>query len=142
MSRGRRGSSCSSSGWGSSSPAPPAAAHGAPAPPPATSPTVAIAAPPALAAVAQLDLDPVPAEPRAVELLDSVLGVPPVLHLDEREAGGLPGDPDIPDSADLGKGVLDVKLVGVVGQAADVDLALWVHPGSHGGGCGGSLKEG
>lgn len=28
---------------------------------------------------------------------------------------------------------VDVLLVGIIRQAADVDLAFWIHPGTHGG---------
>ena len=41
-------------------------------------------------------------------------------------------------AGELSKRKVESLLVGVIRQAADVDLALGVHPGSHGGGCGGS----
>ena len=51
---------------------------------------------------------PAPTDPGSIQTSDSIIGVSGILHLNKSEAGGSPGNPDIPHSAILGKCVLQV----------------------------------
>ena len=106
-----------------------------------------------------LHLNPVAADPGAIELPARVLRIPLLLHLHECKAWGSLSDPhlmiiiillimrkglwwrlydsyvdydsgdvvDLSDAADFADSILDVVLVGVVWETADVDLSHWVH---------------
>ena len=76
---------------------------------------------------AHLHLHPVATNPGAIQLPAGVLCITLLLHLNESKSWRPLSDPYFGDAPDLADGVLDVVLVGVVWEAADVDLSNWVH---------------
>ena len=65
-----------------------------------------------------------PTDPGAVEAPNSILGISRVLKLDESKTWRIPGHPDVFQWSVLSEAVLQLILVGVVAEIADVHLAI------------------
>ena len=67
-----------------------------------------------------------PTDPGAVEASHGVLSVSRVLKLDESKTWRIPGHPDVFQRSVLSEAVLQLILVGIVTEIADVHLAVYV----------------
>jgi hypothetical protein len=73
-----------------------------------------------------IEMAPAATNSGSIQASDGVVRIPGILHLNEGEARGPPGHPDVPDGSILGECVLQVVSISIIPQSSDVNFALRV----------------